>query len=41
MKKTTIEYYKAVLNQAKQARAIVEKAEADYQHDCGLEKGAA
>lgn len=38
MKKTT-EYYKAVLNQAKQARAIVEKAEADYQHNCGLEKG--
>lgn len=39
MEKSTIEYYKAVLNQAKQARAIVEKAEADYQHDCGLEKG--
>lgn len=39
MRKSNIEYYKAVLNQAKQARAIVEKAEADYQHDCGLEKG--
>ncbi len=38
MKKSTTEYYKAVLNQAKKARAIVEKAEADYQHNCVLEK---
>lgn len=35
----TVDYYKKVLEQAKKAREIVEKAEAEYQHDRSLEDG--
>lgn len=35
----TTDYYRKVLEQAKKARAIVERAESDYQRACKLEKG--
>lgn len=35
----TVDYYKKALDQAKKARAIVEKAAAEYEHNCELEKG--
>ncbi|MDE5699157.1 MAG: hypothetical protein K2I96_17415 [Lachnospiraceae bacterium] len=40
MKKTTLEYYKAAVRQAGNAREDIERANADYEHGCVLAKNA-
>ena len=40
MQKSTIEYYKAAIRQAQSARESIQRANADYEHECELTKNA-